>query len=60
MDNMLTSLKDEVSESEDITFSDEESETSPKKTITFENNSIGVLKTTPGMLNNKIYIIVFK
>lgn len=51
MDNMLISLKDEVSENEDITFSDEESETSPKKTITFENNSLAVLKTTPGKLD---------
>lgn len=49
---MLISLKDEVSENEDITFSDEESDTSPKKIITFENNSIGALKTTPGMLNS--------
>jgi hypothetical protein len=53
IDNMmLISLKGElIAENEDITFSDEESETSPKKTVASENNSIPAVKTTPGMLN---------
>lgn len=56
MDNMLNiSIKDEEmiqdNDNEDITFSDEESETSPKKTITLENHSAAAIKTTPGMLN---------
>lgn len=51
MDNMLISLKDElISENEDITFSDEESETSPKKSNSLDINSISAIKTTPGML----------
>lgn len=47
MENILISLKDEMagSENDDITFSDEESDTSPKKTITIENNSISSIKT---------------
>jgi len=50
MENMLISLKDDlISESEDITFSDEETETSPKISITIENNSFSSVKTTPGM-----------
>jgi len=53
MDSMLISLKDElVSENEDISFSDEESETSPKKSITLENNSIIPTIKTPGVLIN--------
>lgn len=48
MDNMLISLKDElVSENDDISFSDEESETSPKKSITLENNSVVPTIKTP-------------
>lgn len=55
MDNMLNiSIKDDEmiqdNDNEDITFSDEESETSPKKTITLENHSTAAIKTTPGML----------
>lgn len=50
MENIICSLKDElISESEDLTFSDEETETSPKK-IAPENNSISTIKTTPGKL----------
>lgn len=53
MDNILSSLKEDlVSENEDINFSDEESETSPKKLIAIENNSIPAIKTTPGILFN--------
>jgi len=53
MDNMLISLKDELmSENDDLSFSDEESETSPKKSITHENNSIIPTIKTPGMLIN--------
>lgn len=49
MDNMLISLKEElISETEDLTFSDEESDTSPKKTIPLEIHSITAIKTTPG------------
>jgi integrator complex subunit 3 len=48
MDNILISLKDElISETDDISFSDEESETSPKKNIILENNSVPAVKTTP-------------
>lgn len=51
MDNLLSSLKEEhISENDDISFSDEESETSPKKNITLENNSVPGIKTTPCML----------
>lgn len=52
IDTILTSLKNDLldGENEEITFSDEESETSPKKTMAFENNSISTIKTTPGML----------
>lgn len=53
MDNLLISLKDElISENDDISFSDEESETSPKKNIILENNSVPAIKTTPCMLIN--------
>ncbi|XP_022161957.1 integrator complex subunit 3 [Myzus persicae] len=48
MDNLLISLKDElISDNDDISFSDEESETSPKKSIILENNSVPAIKTTP-------------
>lgn len=59
MDNILiSSIKDDlVSENEDISFSDEESETSPKKTqtlekITIDNMTMPVIRLTPGMLFN--------
>jgi len=53
MDNLLISLKDElISENDDISFSDEETETSPKKNIIIENNSVSATKTTPCMLIN--------
>jgi len=52
MDNMLLSLKEElVAENEDISFSDEESETSPKKSVTLENNSIPAIKTSSMLIN---------
>lgn len=49
IDTIITSLKNDLldGENEDITFSDEESETSPKKTMAFDNNSISSIKTTP-------------
>ncbi|VVC28913.1 Hypothetical protein CINCED_3A006302 [Cinara cedri] len=44
MDNMLLSLKEElVAETDDISFSDEETETSPKKIVNLEN-SIPIVK----------------
>lgn len=54
MDNLLSSLKDDlIAETDDISFSDEESETSPKKNIIIENNSVPAInKTTPCMLIN--------
>lgn len=58
MENMLISLKDElIADNEDISFSDEESETSPKKTVSPENNSIPIVKTTPGMLNIHVCLL---
>jgi len=52
MDNLLSSLKDDlIAETDDISFSDEESETNPKKNTIIENNSVpGINKTTPCML----------
>lgn len=49
-DNMCISLKEEMSgsENEDVTFSDEESDSSPKKLITIENNSLPIIKP-PGL-----------
>lgn len=56
MDNILISIKDDlVSENEDISFSDDESETSPKKTlekVTIENLALPVIRLTPGMLTS--------
>lgn len=53
MDNLLISLKDElISDNDDISFSDEESETSPKKNTIIENNSVPAIKTAPCMLIN--------
>ncbi|XP_050547066.1 integrator complex subunit 3-like [Daktulosphaira vitifoliae] len=45
-DNICISLKEEMSgsENEDVTFSDEESESSPKKLIMIENNSLPIIK----------------
>lgn len=58
MDNILISIKDDlVSENEDISFSDEESETSPKKIlekVTIENMTLPVIRLTPGMLTSKL------
>lgn len=49
MDNLLSSLKNDlIAETDDISFSDEESETSPKKNIIIENNSAPAInRTTP-------------
>lgn len=59
MDNILISIKDDlVSENEDISFSDEESETSPKKAlekVTIENMTLPVIRLTPGMLTSKLF-----
>jgi len=54
MDNLIISLKDElISENDDnVSFSDEESETSPKKNVIVENNSVPAIKTNPCMLIN--------
>lgn len=63
LDNMLLSLKDELLlDNEDLTFSDEESETSPKKSNSLEINSIPAIKLTPGMLidNNLLGLFFFK
>lgn len=59
MDNILSSLKEDlVSENEDLNFSDEESDTSPKKLIAVENN-IPAVKTTPGILVDLIFINLY-
>lgn len=49
IDTILSTLKNDLLDNEDLTFSDEESETGPKKSITFENN-ISPIKTSPGMI----------
>lgn len=49
MDNMLLSIKDEfVAETDDLSFSDEESDTNPKKTVKIENSMIPILKASSG------------
>lgn len=51
MDTMLLSLKEElVAETDDLTFSDEESDSSPKKIVNLENSIIPSIKTSSGML----------
>lgn len=60
IDTILSTLKNDLLNNEDLSFSDEESETSPKKSITFENN-ISPIKTSPGMIlfTNEVYRYIY-
>lgn len=54
VEDILSTLKSDLIDSEELSFSDEESETSSKKTITFENN-LSSLKLLSGMILFGIY-----
>lgn len=58
---MLLSLKDElVSETDEISFSDEESDLNAKKMMNIENSIIPNVKTSSGKsIIEKIYNIIF-